>query len=291
MLELSTIAALRDQVATWRKRGERIGFVPTMGNLHGGHLSLVDEARRLSDRVVVSIFVNPTQFTPGEDYQSYPRTWAADCQALREHDTDAVFAPSVEAIYPDGPTLRTRVEVPELNDILCGASRPGHFTGVATVVAKLLNIVQPDLAVFGLKDYQQLMVIRRMVSDLSLPVEIVGGPIAREASGLAMSSRNVYLTAEQREVAPTLYATLCRLAERLRAGEHDLPTLVADGLGAISSAGLKPDYLEIRRAQDLAPAGPGDCELVIPVAAYLGRARLIDNIQVSLPAPGLSEAV
>lgn len=287
MIELSSIAALREQVAAWRHAGERIGFVPTMGNLHGGHLSLVDEARSRSDRVVVSVFVNPTQFTPGEDYQSYPRTWEADCAALRQHDTDLVFAPSVDEIYPDGPVLRTRVEVPALNDILCGASRPGHFTGVATVVAKLLNIVQPDLAVFGLKDYQQLMVIQHMVRDLSLPVEIVGGPVAREPSGLAMSSRNVYLTDAEREIAPVLYATLRRLAERLKAGEHNLNALIADGLEAISQAGMKPDYLEIRRADDLAPASPGDTHLVIPVAAYLGRARLIDNLRVSLPAPGL----
>ncbi len=288
MRAISTIAQLREQVAVWRQAGERIGFVPTMGNLHGGHLSLVDEARSRSDRVVVSIFVNPTQFTPGEDYQSYPRTWEADCAALRAHDTDLVFAPSVDEIYPDGPQLRTRVDVPALNDILCGASRPGHFTGGGNRGgSKLLNIVQPDLAVFGLKDYQQLMVIRHMVRDLSLPVEIIDGPIARESSGLAMSSRNVYLTDSEREIAPALYATLCALADRLQAGEHDLSVLIAEGQEAIRSAGMKPDYLEIRRADDLAPAGPGDMELVIPVAAYLGRARLIDNVRVNLPAPGL----
>ncbi len=287
MIELNTIEALRKQVAEWRQAGECIGFVPTMGNLHGGHLSLVDEARARSDRVIVSIFVNPTQFTPGEDFEAYPRTWEADCAALREHNSDLVFAPSVEEIYPDGPALRTRVEVPALNDILCGASRPGHFTGVATVVAKLLNIVQPDLAVFGLKDYQQLMVIRHMVRDLSLPVEIVGGPVAREPSGLAMSSRNAYLTDAEREVAPALYATLCVIAEQLKAGEHNLERLTAAGMKAISQAGMKPDYLEIRRAVDLMPAGVGDTELVIPAAAYLGRARLIDNIRLTLPAPGL----
>ena len=192
----------------------------------------------------------------------------------------------MEAVYPHGPTLRTRVEVPELNDILCGASRPGHFAGVATVVTKLLNIVQPDLAVFGLKDYQQLLVIRRLVQDLSLPVEIVGGAIARESDGLAMSSRNAYLEPAERERAPVLYRTLCDLAARMGAGEDDFEGLLADGLERIREAGMTPDYLEIRRAEDLAPAGSGDRELVIPAAAYLGRARLIDNVRVSRPHAG-----
>lgn len=285
MQTLTDIAALREQVAQWRRRGERIGFVPTMGNLHGGHLALVDEARWRSDRVVASIFVNPTQFTPGEDYEAYPRTWAADCEALRRHDVDLVFGPGVEAIYPDGPRLRTRVEVPELNGILCDVSRPGHFIGVATVVAKLLNIVQPDLAVFGLKDYQQFLVIRRLVHDLSLPVEIIGGAVAREPDGLAMSSRNAYLGPDERQRAPVLYATLCGLAERIQGGARDFQGLLAEGRERIREAGMTPDYLEIRRAADLAPAGPDDCELVIPVAAYLGRARLIDNLRVSRPQP------
>ena len=283
---ITDIAALRETVAHWRRHGERIGFVPTMGNLHGGHLALVDEACHRSDRVVVSIFVNPTQFGPGEDFQNYPRTWAADCEALQRHDTDVLFAPGVEAVYPDGPTLRTRVEVPELTDILCGASRPGHFTGVATVVTKLLNLVQPDLAVFGLKDYQQLLVIRRLVEDLSLPVEIVGGAIAREPDGLAMSSRNAYLEPAERERAPALHRTLRDLAARLEAGEEDFDGLLAEGRERIRGAGMTPDYLEIRRAADLAPAGPGDRELVIPVAAYLGRARLIDNVRVTRPHSG-----
>ncbi|MEX0430906.1 pantoate--beta-alanine ligase [Spiribacter insolitus] len=286
MQTITDIAALREAVARWRRHGERIGFVPTMGNLHGGHLALVDEARRRSDRVVASIFVNPTQFGPGEDFQSYPRTWATDYASLQRHDTDLVFAPGVEAVYPHGPTLRTRVEVPELSDILCGASRPGHFTGVATVVTKLLNIVQPDLAVFGLKDYQQLLVIRRLVQDLSLPVEIVGGAIARESDGLAMSSRNAYLEPAERERAPVLYRTLCDLAERIETGEADFERLLAEGRERIREAGMTPDYLEIRRAEDLAPAGAGDRELVIPAAAYLGRARLIDNVRVSRPHTG-----
>jgi len=287
MQTVEAIAPLREQVAAWRRAGECIGFVPTMGNLHGGHLALVDEARARSDRVVASIFVNPTQFGPDEDYENYPRTWEADCGALEAHGTDLVFAPAVEAIYPEGPQLRTRVDVPALNAILCGASRPGHFTGVATVVTKLLNIVQPDLAVFGRKDYQQLMVIRQLVADLSLPVEIVGGAIAREPSGLAMSSRNAYLTQAQRARAPALYATLQDLADRLLAGDHRLGRLINQAKQQLVNAGLEPDYLEIRRADDLAPAGAGDQSLIIPAAVYLGRARLIDNIPVSVPAPGL----
>ena len=279
----SDAASLRAQVAEWRRNGERIGFVPTMGNLHGGHLRLVDEARSRSDRVVVSIFVNPTQFGPGEDYANYPRTDAADRQALQAHATDCLFAPDVETLYPDGPALRTYVAVPELNDILCGASRPGHFIGVATVVTKLLNLVQPDLAVFGLKDYQQLLVIRRLVRDLLLPVEIVGGGIAREPDGLAMSSRNAYLGDAERRRAPTLYHTLQGLAARLEAGETDYPALCAEGRRQLSAAGLQPDYLEIRRAEDLGVASPDDHNLVIPAAAYLGRARLIDNIRVHRP--------
>jgi len=276
-------AALREQIAQWRRNGERIGFVPTMGNLHGGHLRLVDEARAHSDRVVVSIFVNPTQFGPGEDYENYPRTGPADREALRAHATDWLFTPDVVTLYPDGVGLRTRVVVPELDDILCGASRPGHFTGVATVVTKLLNLVQPDLAVFGLKDYQQLLVIRRLVRDLRLPVEIIGGGIAREADGLAMSSRNAYLGTDERRRAPALYQTLQALAARLEAGETDYDALCAEGRRQLSEAGLQPDYLEIRRAGDLGVAGPVDRELVIPAAAYLGRARLIDNIRVHRP--------
>lgn len=280
---VTDIAALRAQIAEWRGGGERIGFVPTMGNLHGGHLQLVDEARSRSDRTVVSIFVNPAQFGPDEDYEDYPRTREADCEALTAHNTDLLFAPGVEALYPDGGGLRTTVAVPELNNILCGVSRPGHFTGVATVVTKLLNLVQPDLAVFGLKDYQQLLVIRRLVRDLHLPVEIVGGAIAREYDGLAMSSRNAYLGDAERGRAPALYQTLRALAQQLEAGANDFEALVAEGYGQLRQAGLEPDYLEIRRAADLGIATPADTALVIPAAAYLGRARLIDNVRVRRP--------
>lgn len=290
MEEITQTDALRKQVLAWRKAGLRVGFVPTMGNLHGGHLTLVDEARRQADRIVVSIFVNPTQFSVGEDFADYPRTYEADCALLESKSVDVVFAPSVETLYPSGPSLQTRVDVPRLNNILCGVSRPGHFTGVATVVAKLFNVVQPDLAVFGLKDYQQLMVIRQMVSDLAWPIEIVGAPVAREPSGLAMSSRNAYLSAEQTEQAAVIYQTLTMLADRMTQGEANLNALVQAGLSQLIAGGLKPDYLEIRRAADLEKAQLGDQSLVILVAAHLGRARLIDNLPVMLPAPGVVEA-
>ena len=289
MDEIATIAPLRERIREWRQSGLRIGLVPTMGNLHGGHLTLVDKALADCDRVVVSVFVNPTQFVPGEDFSAYPRTYAADCAMLKARNVDVVFAPDVAEIYPDGPSLHTQVAVPALDNILCGVSRPGHFRGVATVVAKLLNIVQPDLAVFGLKDYQQLLVIEHMVRDLSLPVRVVGAAIAREPNGLAMSSRNIYLDEQQHDQAAVLYATLTAMAERLTNGEHSLPGLIDWGLDQIQAAGLKPDYLEVRRAGDLATPQAGDEDLVIAVAAYLGRARLIDNVQVSLATPGLHE--
>ncbi len=289
MDQINDIAELRAQVLAWRKAGLRVGFVPTMGNLHGGHLTLVDEARRQADRIVVSIFVNPTQFSAGEDYADYPRTFEADCGLLQTKAVDLVFSPSVEALYPSGPNLQTRVDVPRLNDMLCGISRPGHFTGVATVVAKLFNIVQPDVAVFGLKDYQQLMVIRQMVADLAWPIEIVGAPIAREPSGLAMSSRNAYLTAEQTEQAAVIYQTLRALADQITDQTWDRQSLVEAGLSALKAGGLEPDYLEIRRAADLENPQPDDQSLIILVAAYLGRARLIDNLPVILPAPGVKE--
>ena len=289
MDEIVEIAALRERVRGWRQAGERIGLVPTMGNLHGGHLTLVDKALAECDRVVVSIFVNPTQFVPGEDFAAYPRTYEADCGLLAERGIDVVFAPEVAEIYPNGPTLRTQVAVPALDNILCGVSRPGHFRGVATVVAKLLNIVQPDVAVFGLKDYQQLLVIEHMVRDLSLPVAVLGAAIAREPNGLAMSSRNVYLNTEQREQAGVLYATLTTMAERLRQGDHDRRGLIDWGQAQIQAAGLALDYLELRRSSDLADLRRGDTHVVIAVAAYLGQARLIDNVQLALPPPGLTE--
>ena len=276
---LAEITALRERVAAWRRAGERVGFVPTMGNLHAGHLALVTEARRLAERVVVSIFVNPLQFGPQEDFAAYPRTLARDQELLARVGTDLLFAPTVAAVYPRGQAEQTRVEVPGISDILCGASRPGHFVGVATVVCKLFNMVQPDLAVFGEKDFQQLQVIRLMTLDLSLPVAVHGLATVREADGLAMSSRNGYLTAEERARAPALYQTLRRCAERLRQGQ-DIATVEGQAGEEIAAAGFGPDYFSVRRAADLALPQAGDRELVVLAAARLGRARLIDNLRV-----------
>ena len=278
---IEEISTLRERVAAWRRAGQRVGFVPTMGNLHAGHLALVAEARRLAERVVVSIFVNPLQFGPQEDFAAYPRTLARDHELLAGAGTDLLFAPTVAAVYPRGQAEQTLVEVPGLSDILCGASRPGHFVGVATVVCKLFNMVQPDLAVFGEKDFQQLQVIRLMTLDLSLPVAIQGLATVREADGLAMSSRNGYLTAAERARAPVLYRTLQHCAEWLRAGQ-DHASVERQAGEAIAAAGFEPDYFSVRRAADLGLPAPGERELVVLAAARLGRARLIDNLRVAL---------
>ena len=273
------IPTLRARVGTWRRADQRVAFVPTMGNLHAGHLALVREALRLADRVVVSIFVNPLQFGPTEDFGAYPRTLEQDCALLEAAGTHLLFAPPVAAVYPRGQAGQTRVEVPGISDILCGASRPGHFVGVATVVCKLFNMVQHDLAIFGEKDFQQLLVIRLMTQDLSLPVTIQGLATVREPDGLAMSSRNGYLTREERARAPALYPILLRAGERLRAGVAiaEVERLAAE---EIAAADFGPDYCSVRRAGDLAPAGSEDRELVVLAAARLGRARLIDNLCV-----------
>jgi pantoate--beta-alanine ligase len=253
-----------------------------MGNLHAGHLGLMARGREVADRVVASIFVNPLQFGPSEDFAAYPRTLETDAVRLAEAGVDLLFAPTVEVMYPQGQEALTRIEVPGLSDILCGASRPGHFSGVATVVNKLFNQVQPDAAVFGQKDWQQLMVIRRMVADLDMPVEIIGVPTRREDDGLAMSSRNGYLSEQERQQAPQLFATLQAMAARLQTGERDFAAIEAEGGASLEAAGLKPDYLSIRRATDLVLPTDGDTDLVILAAAYLGRARLIDNLPLGL---------
>jgi pantoate--beta-alanine ligase len=276
------VEQLRAQIAEWRSDG-RVGFVPTMGNLHAGHLALIDEARRHADRVVSSVFVNPMQFGEGEDFDAYPRTLEADGAKLEQVGTDLLFAPPVEVMYPRPAAEQTRVEVPGLSDLLCGASRPGHFVGVATIVCKLFNLVQPDIAVFGKKDYQQLMVIRRMVEDLDLPIEIVGLDTVREADGLAMSSRNGYLTSEERAQAPLLYQTLRQTAERIVAGETDMEALTGQAEQALRAGGFRPDYFTVRRASDLRDVSAEDRELVILAAAYLGQARLIDNLELIRP--------
>jgi len=274
---------LRGQVRTWRAAGERIGCVPTMGNLHEGHLTLVREARRLAPRVVATIFVNPLQFGPTEDLAAYPRTPEQDQAGLAAAGCDLLFAPTVATMYPGAQQTQTRVEVPGISDLLCGASRPGHFIGVATVVCKLFNMVQPDLALFGEKDFQQLLIIRRMAADLAMPVEVLGVPTVREPDGLAMSSRNGYLTSGERAQAPALYRTLSVAAEALVAG-RPVPQVETEAAAALAVAGLRPDYVSVRRAVDLGDPTAADRELVVLAAAYLGRARLIDNLRVSRPA-------
>lgn len=275
-----TVGELRERVRAWRARGERVALAPTMGALHEGHLSLIRFARARADRVVASIFVNPAQFAPHEDFDSYPRKEAADLEKLESERVDLAFIPPREEMYPEG--FATRIVVSGLGEPLCGASRPHFFGGVATVVAKLLNQAQPDIAVFGEKDYQQLIIIKRLARDLDMPVEIIGAPTIREADGLAMSSRNAYLSAEQRKIAPRLYAALREAADRLADGA---PTsdVKADARAALEDAGFdRIDYLDIRRAEDLAEIGPGP--LAVPArvfgAVFLGDARLIDNLQV-----------
>jgi pantoate--beta-alanine ligase len=269
-------------VHSWRNTGEKIGFVPTMGNLHEGHLALITEAKRRARRVIVSIFVNPLQFGEGEDFEDYPRTFEADQQQLSEAGVDLLFAPSVKIVYPAGQAKQTRVEVPEISDLLCGASRPGHFVGVATVVCKLFNMVQPDFAVFGEKDFQQLMVIRRMVEDLSVPVDILGLKTVREADGLAKSSRNGYLSEEQRQIAPRLYQLLQETAEALAQGDRDFARLEAEALTKLQMVGFQTDYYAIRNADNLAQPDEQQSRLVILAAAYIGATRLIDNLLVEV---------
>ncbi|USF86695.1 pantoate--beta-alanine ligase [Candidatus Endoriftia persephone] len=286
MQQTASIEALRQRVREWRAGGERVAFVPTMGNLHAGHMALVEAAQKRAERCVVSIFVNPLQFAAGEDLESYPRTLAADWEKLAAAGVDLLFLPSVETIYPAGQAAQTRVEVPLISDMLCGASRPGHFAGVATVVCKLFNMVQPDLALFGEKDFQQLMVIRRMVADLAMPLQIVGVPTSREPDGLARSSRNGYLTEDERKRAPALYAALQMVAEGLKSAQPNPAELLSKAKKSLESSGFRPDYVEILSADDLQPAARGTSELVVLAAAYLGRARLIDNLRVSLPPSG-----
>lgn len=281
MLCVQSVSELRARLAVWRKNGEGIALVPTMGNLHAGHLSLVEEARQRAKRVVVSIFVNPLQFGPHEDYARYPRTPEEDRRKLLEFGVDALFSPTVEEMYPRGLERSAFVEVPTLSEILCGASRPAHFRGVATVVAKLFNLVQPDVAVFGEKDYQQLLLVKRMVADLNFPVEIIGAPTVREPDGLAMSSRNQYLSHEERLRAPWLYRALCEARAAILAGERDFKALSERQMRKLQQVGFKLDYFAIRRADDLATADPNDRPLRILAAAWLGKTRLIDNLGVA----------
>jgi pantoate--beta-alanine ligase len=281
MLTFESIAAVRRQVAEWRAQGLTIGFVPTMGSLHLGHMSLMSAARFRADRVIASVFVNPLQFGPGEDFERYPRSPEEDARLVADAGCEGLFLPGVDEIYPKGNSSTTLVSVRPLSEILEGAHRPGHFDGVATVVAKLFGIVQPDLAVFGEKDYQQLAIVRRMVTDLEMPVEIVGAPTVRSGDGLAMSSRNRYLSETDRKLAPRIFATLKLAADRIHAGERNFTALSGWGTAELRAARMQPDYFEVRDSRTLLAPSPDSRELVILTAARLGRARLIDNLKVT----------
>jgi pantoate--beta-alanine ligase len=267
-------------VRAWRREGLRVAFVPTMGNLHPGHVSLIEAARRQGDRFVASIFVNPMQFGPNEDFAHYPRTPTQDERMLAAAGCNLMFMPDVAEIYPNGAERATRVDVPGLSRILCGEFRPGHFEGVATIVAKLFHIVEPDVAVFGEKDFQQLTVIRRMVADLCIPVQVIGAPTVRDADGLAMSSRNQYLTAEERSIAPRIHEILTATAKRLQAGDSEFASMERAGCQMLEAAGFRPDYFAVRQAVDLSAPRPDTSHLAVLTAVRLGKARLIDNIQV-----------
>jgi len=279
MQTITRIADLRDVVREWRLARESIAFVPTMGNLHAGHASLVGAAHTHGRRVVASVFVNPLQFGPTEDFNAYPRTPVDDSALLTELGADVLFLPTVAEMYPKGSIGSTIVDVPELSGILCGAFRPGHFQGVATVVVKLLSLVQPDVAIFGEKDYQQLTIIRISVEDLCLPVKIVGAPTVRAEDGLALSSRNRYLTPEERVRAPQLYRALNRARSRLETGDTDVAGIEREGMMALRDAGFWPDYFEVRMAKALARPQGRNVDVVVLAAARLSRARLIDNLQ------------
>lgn len=282
MLIIETLPLLRQQIRRLRMEGKRVALVPTMGNLHDGHMKLVDEAKARADVVVVSIFVNPMQFDRPEDLARYPRTLQEDCEKLNKRKVDLVFAPSVKEIYPNGTETHTYVDVPGLSTMLEGANRPGHFRGVSTIVSKLFNLVQPDIACFGEKDFQQLALIRKMVADMGFDIEIIGVPIMRAKDGLALSSRNGYLTAEQRKIAPALYKVLSSIADKLQAGERDLDEIIAIAGQELNEKGFRADDIQIRDADTLLEVSENSKRAVILVAAWLGDARLIDNKMVEL---------
>lgn len=282
MKKIDSIAAMQAEAAQLRAGGKPVALLPTLGALHAGHLSLIRLARARGYTVVVSAFVNPLQFGANEDLDKYPRTLVADQEKLVGAGCHLLFTPDVEEVYPDGMQQQTRVSVPLVSEGLCGASRPGHFEGVATVVCKLFNMVQPDLALFGEKDFQQLAVIRKLVRDLNLPIQVMGEPTVRAADGLALSSRNGYLNESQRALAPLLYRTLQQLAEEIRRQPSAQSTLLAAARQQLEDAGLRPDYLELREAVRLREVQDSDRQLVLLAAVYLGTTRLIDNLQFSL---------
>ncbi|WP_076417193.1 pantoate--beta-alanine ligase [Colwellia sp. UCD-KL20] len=281
MKTVDNINDLRQIITDWRRQGLKIGFVPTMGNLHAGHISLVTEAHKHADKIVASIFINPMQFGENEDVDNYPRTMEADQKKLAAEGTNLLFIPTPEIIYPKGLDKQTYVEVPNVSEGYCGESRPGHFRGVSTVVCKLFNLVQPDVACFGLKDYQQVQVIETMVDDLSMPIKIIPVDTIREASGLALSSRNGYLTEEELKIAPALSQNIQWLANELKSNT-DFIGLAKTAASYINNAGLKIDYIHVCHAKTLQPASEDDTDLVILAAAFCGKARLIDNLRFSL---------
>jgi pantoate--beta-alanine ligase len=273
---------LRELHDTWRHHDEHVAIVPTMGNLHEGHLSLVELAAEHAERVVVTVFVNPTQFGDGEDFEDYPRTLERDTRRLKTLQADVVFAPSVDTIYPFGIDNATTVSVPGLTQYFCGASRPGHFDGVTTVVARLFALVQPDVAVFGQKDFQQQLVIRHMTTDLNLPIRIITAPTVREPDGLAKSSRNQYLSAAERDVASQLHVAIKHIGQELQNGKRDFEELESNAVDRLQEVGFVPDYVAIRRAQNLEMPDRDCDELVVLAAAQLGKARLIDNVVITI---------
>ncbi|MGX9740115.1 pantoate--beta-alanine ligase [Pseudocitrobacter corydidari] len=282
MLIIETLPLLRQHIRRLRMEGKRVALVPTMGNLHDGHMKLVDEAKARADVVVVSIFVNPMQFDRPEDLARYPRTLQEDSEKLNKRKVDLVFAPSAQEIYPQGTENHTFVDVPGLSTMLEGASRPGHFRGVSTIVSKLFNLIQPDIACFGEKDFQQLALIRKMVADMGFDIEIVGVPIIRAKDGLALSSRNGYLTSDQRKIAPGLYKVLSNVAEKLQNGERDQPEIIAIAEQELNEKGFRADDIQIRDADTLLDLTDSSKRAVILMAAWLGQARLIDNKIVEL---------
>lgn len=290
MQTFADIAALRDQLRTFKREGRKIAFVPTMGNLHEGHLTLVRKAREHADIVVVSIFVNPMQFERADDLNNYPRTLDEDLSKLNSQGVDLVFTPSAEIMYPEGLDKQTAVEVPGLSSMLEGASRPGHFRGVATIVTKLFNIVQPDVACFGEKDFQQLAIIRKMTSDLALDIEIIGVPTVREMDGLAMSSRNGLLTIDERQRAPVLARTMRWISSAIRGGRDDYASIIEDANEQLRAADLQPDEIFIRDARTLQAINADTTQAVILMSAFLGKARLIDNQVVELNKESKEEA-
>jgi len=282
VIEVSSSESLRESLGDWRRDGEHIALVPTMGNLHDGHLSLITLAREHAERIVVSIFVNPTQMSEDEDFELYPRSLERDRRRLKRVNADLLFVPDVDTMYPFGLDNATSVTVPVLTADFCGAFRPGHFDGVTSVVSRLFSIVQPEVAIFGQKDYQQQLVVRRLVEDLRVPLKIVSAPTKREDDGLALSSRNQYLSEEQRGVAPTLYSVLRGIGKDLQAGKRNFEELEGQAMAVLADAGFDPEYIGIRRAENLEKPDRDSDEIVVLAAARLGNARLIDNILVSI---------